>query len=281
MTLSVPSRRPRAARTVLLLGLILLALFMLLPFAWVFFGAFKSQGELLADPGAWLPQTFTNVQNFIDLFVEKGFGGYMVNSLIVSVATVLLNLVFASAAGYAFAKLRFRGRGVVFIVMLASMMIPYVALVVPQFVVVVQMGLANTLIAVVLPIAVMPISVFIARQFISSIPDELIEAARIDGAGEVRIFARIVLPLLGPALATIAIMSFLNSWNFFLWPLIVAQSQSMYTLPVGLSVASQSANSTDYGLLLAGAVIVLAPVLVLFLFLQRYFVQGIAMSGLK
>jgi multiple sugar transport system permease protein len=143
------------------------------------------------------------------------------------------------------------------------------------------MGLVNTLTAMVLPIAVMPIAVFIMRQFADSIPDDLLEAARLDGAGEFRIFFGIFLPLLGPAVATVAIITFLNSWNYFLWPLIVAQNQETYTLPVGLSIASQAANSTDYGLLLAGAVIVLLPVLLLFIFLQKYFVRGIAVTGLK
>jgi multiple sugar transport system permease protein len=127
----------------------------------------------------------------------------------------------------------------------------------------------------------MPLGVFIMRQFALSIPDELLEAARIDGAGELGIFFRIFLPLLGPAIATVSIFTFLASWNFFLWPLVVAQTEDVFTLPVGLAIASQQANTTAYGLLLAGAIVVLLPVLVLFLFLQRYFIQGIAATGLK
>lgn len=261
--------------------LTLFALFMLVPFAWVFLGAFKTQAEILSAPGVWLPKSFTNFGNFIELFQNRKFGTYMVNSLVVSGVAVVSNVLFSSMAGYALAKINFAGRGLVFACVLVAMMIPYVALFVPQFFVIVQFGLVNTLTAIVLPILVMPLGVFVMRQFAESIPDELLEAARLDGAGEVRIFFQIFMPLLGPAIATVTIMTFLNSWNYFLWPLIAAQTQDVYTLPVGLAIASQGAKSTDFGLLLSGAVVVLLPVLILFLLLQKYFVRGIAVSGLK
>jgi multiple sugar transport system permease protein len=261
--------------------LTLAAAIALLPFVWVLFGAFKTQAEIMAAPGAWLPQSFGNVSNFVELFANRMFGTYMVNSLIVSAATVITNVLFCSLAGYALAKIEFAGHKFVFGCVLAAMMIPYIALFVPSFFIIVQMGLVNTLAGIVLPIAVMPVGVFIMRQFADSVPNELLEAARLDGASEFLIFYRIFLPLVGPAIATVAIITFLNSWNYFLWPLIVAQNQDTYTLPVGLAVASQAAKSTDYGLLLAGAIVVLLPVLVLFLFLQKYFVQGIAGTGIK
>ena len=268
--------------TALLYGLLTLgAVMALLPFVWVLFGAFKTQAEIMSAPGAWLPQSFGNVSNFVELFVNRMFGTYMVNSLIVSAATVLTNVLFCSMAGYALAKIDFPGHKFVFACVLAAMMIPYIALFVPSFFIIVQLGLVNTLAGIVLPIAVMPVGVFIMRQFADSVPNELLEAARLDGASEFLIFYKIFLPLVGPAVATVAIITFLNSWNYFLWPLIVAQNQDTYTLPVGLAVASQAAKSTDYGLLLAGAIVVLMPVLILFLFLQKYFVQGIAVTGLK
>lgn len=273
--------KPHLATPLLYALLTVVAVVTLIPFVWVMFGAFKSQAEIMSAPGAWLPRDFGNFDNFIELFEHRQFGTFMRNSFIVSVFTVVANVLFSSMAGYALAKLPFKGRRLVFASVLMAMMIPYVALFVPQFFVIVQMGLVNTLTAMVLPIAVMPIAVFIMRQFADSIPDDLLEAARLDGAGEFRIFFGIFLPLLGPAVATVAIITFLNSWNYFLWPLIVAQSEETYTLPVGLSIASQAANSTDYGLLLAGAVVVLLPVLLLFLFLQKYFVRGIAVTGLK
>ena len=274
--------KPHPALTALLYGLLTIgAVIALLPFAWVLFGAFKTQAEIMSAPGAWLPRSFANLDNFVTLFSERRFGRYMINSLIVSAATVITNVLFATMAGYALAKLEFPGQKMVFGCVLAAMMVPYIALFVPQFFIVVQMGLVNTLTAVVLPMAVMPIGVFIMRQFANSVPDELLEAARLDGASEFAIFFKIFLPLVGPAIATVAIITFLNSWNYFLWPLIVAQNQDTYTLPVGLAVASQAAKSTDYGLLLAGAIVVLLPVLILFLFLQKYFVQGIAGTGIK
>jgi len=262
-------------------ALTLVAVIVLMPFAWVLFGAFRSQTEIMAAPGAWLPKSFGNVDNFVELFAHRQFGTYMANSLVVSGLTVATNVLFSALAGYALAKIPFAGSRLVFGSILMAMMVPYIALFVPSFFIIVQLGLVNTLLGIFLPIAVMPIGVFIMRQFASSVPDELLEAARLDGAGELRIFFSIFLPLIGPAIATVAIITFLNSWNYFLWPLIVAQSQDTYTLPVGLAVASQAAKSTDYGLLLAGAIVVLLPVLLLFVFLQRYFVQGVAMSGLK
>lgn len=260
--------------------LVAVVVLMLFPFVLVFSGSFKSQGEFISDPGAWLPQSF-NLDNYVALFAQKGFGGYLVNSLIVAAIAVLANVIFGSMAGYALAKLQFKGRKLMFVAVMGAMTVPYVAVFVPQFLIIVQMGLVNTLAGIALPLLVMPICVFIMRQYAYSVPDELLEAARMDGAGEVRSFFTVFLPLAGPALATVSILSFLYSWNFFLWPLIVAQSQDVYTLPIGLAVASQAANTTAFGLLLAGAVVVLLPVLTLFLFLQRYFIQGVATAGLK
>jgi multiple sugar transport system permease protein len=261
-------------------ALTVVTVFMLLPFVWVLFGSFKTQSEFLSNPGAWFPESF-QIGNFVQLFAERGFGDYMLNSFIVSAVAIVGNVLFSAMAGYALDKLRFRGRGVVFPLVIVSMIVPYVALFVPQFVIVVQLGLVNTLTAIVLPVLVLPLCVFIMRQFAHGVPYELLEAARLDGAGEARMFFRIFLPLTGPGLATVAILSFLTSWNNFLWPLVVAQSQATYTAPVGLSVASQTSNSVSFGLLLAGALVVLLPILILFLFLQKYFIQGVAATGLK
>lgn len=260
--------------------LVFVVVLMLIPFVLVFSGSFKTQGEFIADPGAWFPKTF-NFDNYVTLFTQKGFGGYLINSVIVATIAVLANVIFGAMAGYALAKLKFKGRQLMFVAVMGAMTVPYVAVFVPQFFIIVQLGLVNTLAGIALPLLVMPISVFIMRQFAYSVPDELLEAARMDGAGEIRTFATVFIPLAGPALATVSILSFLYSWNYFLWPLIVAQSQNVYTAPIGLAVASQASNTTAFGLLLAGAVVVLLPVLILFLFLQRYFIQGVATAGLK
>ncbi|MEV6948394.1 carbohydrate ABC transporter permease [Streptomyces sp. NPDC051172] len=274
-------RRRSVARPLLYGALVLCALITMLPFVWVTSGSLRSLDEIRSDPGAWLPQHVT-LDNFVRLFQTEGFGRFLVNSIVVAVIVVAGNIVAASAAGYALAKLDFAGRRIAFGAVMAAMMVPFTTVFVTQFVITVDLGFADTLTGIALPSMALPLSVFIMRQYALSVPDELLEAARIDGAGEFRIFFRIFLPLAGPAVATITIMSFLFSWNNFIWPLVVAQSTSSYTLPVGLAATSQaSAHVTDYGLMLAGAIVVMMPVLVLFLFLQRYFVQGISGTGMR
>ncbi|MGW0760720.1 carbohydrate ABC transporter permease [Streptomyces sp. NPDC002814] len=274
-------RRRSVSRPLLYGALVLCALLTMLPFLWVISGSLRSLDEIRSDPGAWLPTDVT-FDNFVRLFSTEGFGRFMVNSIVVAALVVAGNIVTASAAGYALAKLDFAGKRIAFGAVMAALMVPLTAVFVPQFVITVDLGLADTLAGIALPGMALPLSVFIMRQYAMSVPDELLEAARIDGAGEFRIFFRIFLPLAGPAVATITIMSFLTSWNNFIWPLIVAQSMSSYTLPVGLAATSQAAaHVTDYGLMLAGAIVVMLPVLVLFLFLQRYFVQGISGTGMR
>jgi multiple sugar transport system permease protein len=273
--------RRSLARPLLYGALVLCALLTMLPFVWVLSGSLRSLGEIRSDPGAWLPHHVT-LDNFVRLFQTEGFGRFLVNSIVVAAIVVSGNIVAASAAGYALAKLDFAGKRIAFGAVMAAMMVPFTTVFVTQFVITVDLGLADTLTGIALPGAALPLSVFIMRQYALSVPDELLEAARIDGAGEFRIFFRIFLPLAGPAVATITIMSFLYSWNNFIWPLVVAQSTSSYTLPVGLAATSQAAaHVTDYGLMLAGAIVVMLPVLVLFLFLQRYFVQGISGTGMR
>ncbi|MEW2115096.1 carbohydrate ABC transporter permease [Streptomyces sp. NPDC005474] len=274
-------RRRSVARPLLYGALVLCALLTMLPFVWVLSGSLRSLDEIRSDPGAWLPHHIT-LDNFVRLFRTEGFGGFLVNSIVVAVIVVAGNIVAASAAGYALAKLDFAGKRIAFGAVMAALMVPFTTVFVTQFVITVDLGLADTLTGIALPGAALPLSVFIMRQYALSVPDELLEAARIDGAGELRVFFRIFLPLAGPAVATITIMSFLYSWNNFIWPLVVAQSTSTYTLPVGLAATSQAASHvTDYGLMLAGAIVVMLPVLVLFLFLQRYFVQGVAGTGMR
>jgi multiple sugar transport system permease protein len=183
--------------------------------------------------------------------------------------------------GYALAKLDFRGKKLLFALVLGTLMIPGVVTFVPLFVLTVNLGLANTLTGMALPFLAGPFGVFLMRQFILSLPDELIQAARVDGAGEFRIFRSIILPLCRPALATLGILTFLTSWNNFLWPLVVAQSEEKYTLPVALAIYAIGENKSDYGLLMAGSVVIIVPVLAVFLMLQRHFVRGIAMTGIK
>jgi multiple sugar transport system permease protein len=200
---------------------------------------------------------------------------------VVAVAVTAGNLVFCSMLGYALALLDFRGKRALFVVVMATLMIPGVVTFVPLFVLVANIGLIDTIPGLILPFLVSPFGVFLMRQYILGLPRDLLDAGRVDGAGELRIFARIFLPLCGPALATLGILTFLGSWNNFLWPLVVAQNESHYTLPVALALYSTGQNSTQYGLLLAGATIVVLPILVVFLIFQRRFIEGIATTGIK
>jgi multiple sugar transport system permease protein len=252
----------------------------LIPFGWMLAGSVKTQGELLHRPPTWWPQTPT-LDNFGTWFGELDIGRFFVNSVVVAAFTVLGNLLFCSMVGYALAKLEFPGKRALFLLVMVTLMIPGLVTFLPLFVVVSKLGMVSTYPALILPFLAGPLGVFLMRQFILGIPEALIEAARIDGAGEVRIFARVVLPLCGAPLATLAILTFLGSWNNFLWPLVVAQTEDMYTLPVALSLYSTGQNATNYGVLLAGSVLVITPVLALFVAAQRYFIQGIALTGVK
>ncbi|HVL63243.1 MAG TPA: carbohydrate ABC transporter permease [Microbacterium sp.] len=243
-------------------------------------GSFKTNGELRQNPPTWWPQAPT-LGNYQELFTRLDFPQFFTNSVVVAVVVTVGNLVFCSMLGYAFAKIDFWGRTWMFRLVLATLMIPGMVTLVPLFVLVSNLGMVNTYFGLILPFLAGAFGVFLMRQFMQGIPDELIDAARVDGAGELRIFATVVMPLCKPALATLAILTFLGSWNNFLWPLVVASTEDMYTLPVALALYSVGQNSTNYGLLLAGACVVLVPVLAVFLALQRHFVQGLATTGLK
>jgi multiple sugar transport system permease protein len=280
----VRTRRPRFPRVTasvwIHLGLIIGLLLLVGPFIWMLLGSFKTTAEIRQVPPTWLPLNPTT-QNYSDLFAKQEFPRYFLNSTIVAVAVTAGNLLFCSMLGYALAKLSFPGKRLLFVIVLGMLMVPGIVTFVPLFVLVTNMGLANTHLGLLLPFLAGPFGVFLMRQFIGELPDELLDAARVDGATEYYIFSRIILPLSVPALATLGILTFLASWNNFLWPLVVAQSQDMFTLPVALALFATGQNNTNFGLLLAGAVVVVVPVLLVFLALQRYFTQGIAMTGFK
>jgi multiple sugar transport system permease protein len=258
------------------LGLIAVAA----PFGWMVLGSFKTQGELLRVPPTWWPEHGTS-QNYQDLFSKANFPRYFLNSALVALAVTAGNLIFCSMIGYALAKLRFKGRNALFVLVMATLMIPGMVTFVPLFVLVTNAGLANSYPGLILPFLVSPFGVFLMRQFFLGLPDDLMDAGRVDGTNELGIFARIMLPLTRPALATLGILTFLGSWNNFLWPLVIAQTEDKYTLPVALALYSTGQNAQNYGLLMAGAVVVVLPVLVMFLAFQRHVTKGIAITGLK
>ena len=250
------------------------------PFVWMVLGSLKPTSELRQVPPTWLPEN-PSLDNYTQLFSRLDFTTYFVNSTVVALVVTAGNLLFCSMLGYALAMLNFRGKNVIFVAVLGTLMIPGVVTFVPLFVLVANAGLVDTLPGLFLPFLVAPFGVFLMRQFILGLPRDLLDAGRVDGAGELRIFARIILPLCGPALATLAILTFLASWNNFLWPLVVAQTEDSYTLPVALALYSKGQNATNYGLLLAGATVVVTPILLLFLAFQRKVIEGIATTGIK
>lgn len=251
------------------------------PFVWMILGSFKSEGELLKVPPTWWPETPT-LDNYGRLFDKAGFLRYFVNSTLVAVAVTIGNLIFCSMVGYALAKLTFRGKNLVFTLVMGTLLIPGMVTFVPLFVLVANLGLVDSYPGLILPFLVTPFGVFLMRQFIVGLPDELLDAGRVDGASELRIFRQIILPLCGPGLATLGILTFLGSWNNFLWPLVVAQTQDYYTLPVALALFSRGQNVIpNYGLLLAGATVVVVPIVIVFLIFQRRFIEGIATTGIK
>jgi len=261
---------------VLALGLVL----MVGPFLWMLLGSLKTPSELLATPPTLVPDAPT-LDNFSRLFRRVDFARYFFNSTLIAVVVTAANLLFCSMAGYALAKLDFFGKRGLFGLAVATLMVPSSVTIVPLFVLMSKLGLVNSYAAVILPFAAGAFGVFLMRQFMSSVPDELLDAARIDGASEWRIFRSIVMPLLKPGLATLGIFQFLATWNNFLWPLVVLTSEEKYTLPVALATTAIGQNRSDYGLLMAGAVLLVVPVIAVFLALQRHFTQSIAMTGLK
>lgn len=250
------------------------------PFVWMILGSFKTTAELRRSPPTWWPETAT-LDNYTQLFARLDFGTYFLNSTVVAVAVTAGNLLFCSMLGYALAMLDFPGKRLLFVVVVATLLIPGVVTFVPLFVLVANAGLVDTLPGLILPFLAAPFGVFLMRQFILGLPRDLLDAGRVDGAGELRIFWQIILPLCGPALATLGILTFLGSWNNFLWPLVVAQTEDTYTLPVALALYSKGQNATNYGLLLAGATVVVMPILLVFLAFQRRVIEGIATTGIK
>ncbi|MEU8986240.1 carbohydrate ABC transporter permease [Streptomyces sp. NPDC048558] len=265
--------------TVTSVGLLVMAA----PFLWMVLSAFKNRQDLTANPPVWIPTHWT-LENFTALLDQLDMPRYFLNSLIVAVLVTVSNLLFCSMLGYALAKLDFTGRSKVFGVVLTALMVPGNLMVLPLYVLMNGMGLIDTYAGLVLPFAAGAFGVFLMRQFMLQVPDELLEAARLDGAGEWYIFWRIVMPLVKPALATLTIFTFLGSWNNFIWPLTATNDPDKYTLPVALATFANDPNrmvAGGNGMLMAGSLLVVLPVLFVFAVLQRHFTQGIATAGIK
>ena len=259
--------------------LVALAVVSLGPLLWMLSVSFMQTGEAGHFPPPLLPAALS-LENYREMFGRTGMARNFANSVLVSVAITLGSLLFNTLAGYAFAKLRFMGRDSTFRALLAALVIPAQVAMMPLFLLLKQMGLVNTYAGAIVPGMAAIFGIFLVRQYARSIPDELLEAARIDGASEARIFFQIVLPGLKPILVTLAIFSFLGAWNDFMWPLIVLSDDALQTLPVALAALSRE-HVMDYELMMAGSVVTILPVLLLFLVLQRYYIQGLLLGSVK
>jgi multiple sugar transport system permease protein len=275
-------RAPEPGRVVLVVVLTVGLAATLLPFAWMLLGAFKTNAEIMRRPITWWPQAPT-LDNFRAWFFEFDMTRYFLNSVFLAVVAVASTLLFCSMVGWALAKLEFPGKKVLITVVLSTMFVPGIVTLIPQFVLIANLNMVGTYWGMILPGMVGAFGVFLMRQFMLEIPDSLLDAARIDGAGEFRIFGRIVMPLCKAPLATLAIFTFMGSWNGFLWPLIVSQRDSLYTLPVALALYTSPTGDkgAEFGLQMAGSVLIIVPVLIVFIAMQKHFVQGIAMTGIK
>jgi ABC-type glycerol-3-phosphate transport system permease component len=269
----------RLSRGLFLLILSVGALTMIIPFLWTLSTALKPLGEAMAYPPIWLPHPML-WSNFVKTWETVPIGRWFANSTIVAVVVVAGNLVFDSMAGYALARIRFRGSTVLFLAIVAMLMIPFQAIMLPVYIVLHDLGFINTYAGLILPTLISAMGVFLMRQAFSTIPRELDEAAIMDGAGHWRIFWRIALPMVRPNLLTLALITFMGSWNNFLLPLLVANSTNLWTLPLGM-VLFQQQYYTNWPFLMAAAVMATVPVAVLFLVFQRSFIQGIATTGIR
>lgn len=282
-TPSLSRKRPLplalAVRLLVYAALILGAIAVITPFIYMISTALKTVNDVFIVPVQWIPSTL-HWNNFVDGWNAQPFGRYFFNSVFVATCVTLLNLLTCSLAGYSFAKFRYLGKNVFFSFVLMTLMVPYVSMVVPLFLVVKDLGWVDSYAGLIIPAGTSAFGIFLLRQHMLAIPDELLSAARIDGAGELRIFWQIVVPLSRTALSALAIFIFTSNWDSFLWPLLVVQSDSLRTLPLGIA-AFNSSYSTNYPELMAVALLAMLPVLILFLALQRNFIEAMTLSGVK
>ncbi|HQQ55878.1 MAG TPA: carbohydrate ABC transporter permease [Mesotoga sp.] len=259
--------------------LIIFAFIMLMPFVWMLLSTFKDQRELFEFPPKFLPKKLS-LNNYIEVFKTVPFVRYYLNSLLVTFTSVVLNLFSSSLAGFAFAKYRFRGREIIFKVILGAMMIPFPVTIIPLYIMVYDLGLVDSYFALIMTGSVSIFGTFLMRQFIVNIPDDLLDAARIDGSSEFGTYVRIILPNLRAPLSALAVFSFMSTWNAFLWPLLVVNDDSHRTVQLGVQFFTQRYGDLIH-LQITAAAMAIIPIIVLYLFLQRQFIQGITMTGLK
>lgn len=267
-------------KTVIVVFLTLFAIAMIYPFLWLVFGAFKTNVDIVTQPVHLLPREWT-MQGISKVWNTSGLPRAYANSLLISALVVFSTLVTSSLGGYTFARLQFPGRDFIFYFILATTMVPFVTLLIPLYLVMLDLHLLNSYAGIWIPAAVSSFGIFLCRQFILGIPIELYDAAKIDGASDVRIYWQIILPLIRPALSALAIFSFLGAFNMYLWPLVALNDEKLYTLPLILVQISTSGGVSNYQAIMAGSLLASIPTILVYLIFQRNFVKGIALSGIK
>lgn len=277
--MKVKSTNYKINRCLLYAVLLLLTVIMLVPFAWMVSASLKLDKDVFVFPIRWIPES-PRWQNYLDIWVKIPLMKFVTNTVKITLIVTFLQLLTSSFAAYAFAKLRFKYRNTLFMAYIATIAVPWQVYMVPQFMMMRNFGLNDSHLAIIFLQAFSAFGVFMMRQFYQGIPDELCEAARIDGMTEYQIYSRIMLPLSKPALSTLMIFTFVNTWNDFLGPLIYLKTEAKKTLQLGLKMFI-SQYSSEYGLIMAASVLSLIPVLIVFLSLQKYFVEGVAATGVK
>lgn len=272
-------RKRRIGKGILFLICVLIAIVMVLPFVWMLSASFKENAEIFTRPIQWIPKVLRTV-NYKKVFEEIPFARYFLNTTLVTVAITAIRVLTCSMAAFAFAKLRFPGRDAIFLMYLATMMVPWHAIMIPQFIIIQRMGLYDTHLALILTGSFSAFGVFIMRQNMISLPDGLKEAAKIDGCGSWKIFWKIIMPLSRTGMATLIALTFTQVWNDYMAPMIYLDSEENKTIQLGLAIFKREFD-TDYGAIMAGTVISLIPVVIIYSLAQKYIVEGVAFTGLK
>ena len=287
MTMTLKQQRKKsfnlkhAGRLLLILVIVIGAIIMAFPFVWMVLTSLKHSDEIYRLPMTLLPDDFTNLENYVIVFKRQPFLRFFLNSFIVAIGCTVASLFFSSLSGYAFAKFDFPGKEILFFgFILAALMVPFEVIVIPLYLLFNRLGLVNTYLGLMGPNLLSAFGVFVMRQFIVSIPNDYIDAARIDGLSEFQIFLRIILPLSAPALATLGTIKFIWSWNDFLWPLVMVNSEEMRTVTLGLSTYTGLWH-TDFAVVTAAAFLSIIPLLIVYVGLQKFVIQGMTMTGLK
>lgn len=266
-------------RLLLYLVLIATSLLMIVPFYWTVGSSLKLEKFIFASPPQWWPNPLT-IENYISVLTKIAFSRYFINSVFVAAVTTVGHVFFDTLAAYAFAKLVFPGRDKLFFILLLGLMVPFQVNLIPMYRIMATLKWTNTYLALIIPNLTSIFGIFMMRQFLMTIPNELLDAARIDGCGEFGVFARIVLPLSLPGIATLVILTFMGTWNDFLWPRIVLNSEKLFTLPVGLAQL-QMKNTSNEAQIMAGTVLTALPMILVFLLMQRQFIEGMTAGALK